>query len=387
MDIIENGQGFPRQNLHGDMAYASFCPAPLASVAPLSLDDSAARLLAKCSLKLGELQGSLSFVPNAPQYLAMYVRKEALVSSQIEGTQCTFDDILDPRLANRSADVTDVVAYVRALNHATQRLSELPLCIRLLRETHRELLQGTRGAERNPGLVRTSQNWIGTGGCSLSQAAFVPPNIEDMTSALIDLEAFMNDDRETDPLIKAALIHYQFETIHPFLDGNGRLGRLLITLSLMNDGVLSQPLLYPSYQLKLRRSEYYDQLMNVRRTGSYASWVSFFCACMLAAAEDGLESIHSLASLHEESLRKINVGLGRTALNGHAMLSLLEECPLLDVTFATERLGLSRTTVANLMKSFVEMGILQTLNEGRSRYRIYGYEPYLKILRRGASPL
>ena len=182
----------------------------------------------------------LRFVPNASMYLAMYVRKEALLSAQIEGTQCTFDDILDPEnveLAQR--DVADVVNYIRATEYAVRRMNELPLCMRLLKEVHAELLSGTRGSEKNPGEVRSSQNWIGPAGCGLRNAAYIPPNVDDMHDALGELDKFINSDIAIDPIVKASLVHYQFETVHPFLDGNGRLGRLLITLSLMNDGALS----------------------------------------------------------------------------------------------------------------------------------------------------
>ena len=255
MKIEDNGQGFLRKNLAGELEYVSFVPAPLSKVASLDLSSDAVRLLSACSRKIGELEGMLRFVPNASMYLAMYVRKEALLSAQIEGTQCTFDDILDPsNVGLTRKDVSDVVAYVRATEYAVKRMQTLPLCTRILKETHEVLLEGTRGQEKNPGQVRTSQNWIGPAGCTLRDASFVPPNVDDMADALSEMEMFVNNEHGIDPIVKAALVHYQFETIHPFLDGNGRIGRLLITLSLMNDGILSGAIFYPSYQLKMRLS-------------------------------------------------------------------------------------------------------------------------------------
>ena len=240
MQWTDNGQGFLRKNLSGEAEYQSFVPAPLDNVTPIDLSEETVRLLGACSRKLGELEGMLRFVPNAQMYLAMYVRKEALLSAQIEGTQCTFDDILNPEnteLVQR--DVADVVNYIKATEYAVERMNELPLCMRLLREVHTILLSGVRGSEKKSGELRSTQNWIGPVGSTLKNAAYIPPNIEDMNDSLRDLEKFINKAGDVDPIIKASLVHYQFETIHPFLDGNGRLGRLLITLSLMNDHALS----------------------------------------------------------------------------------------------------------------------------------------------------
>ena len=299
MRIQGSRQGSLRVNLPGIAKYESFNPAPLDTVFPLSLSEDIVKLLAHSSRKLGEVEGMSRFVPNADMYLTMYVRKEALLSAQIEGTQCTFDDVLNPAAdASLLGEVADVVNYVGASELAVQRMSDMPLCLRLLREVHARLLEGVRGSDKQPGMVRTSQNWIGPAGCTIQTAAFVPPNVDDMKSALAELELFMNRS-DLDPLIKAALIHYQFETIHPFLDGNGRLGRLLITLSLINDGVLCKPLFYPSYELKLRRNEYYDRLTAVRERGEFEQWVAFFCECIIASADDAERSLMQLVSLHD----------------------------------------------------------------------------------------
>lgn len=383
-----NGQGFLRKNLAGELGYESFFPTPLKDVVPLKLDDETVRLLSACSRRLGKLEGMLRFVPNANMYLAMYVRKEALLSAQIEGTQCTFDDILDPNNSHLTErDVADVVAYVRATEYAVSRMSELPLCMRLLREVHEVLLRNTRGAERNPGQTRTSQNWIGPAGCTLGEASFVPPNVEDMADALAELERFINEKDDVDPIIKAALVHYQFETVHPFLDGNGRLGRLLITLSLMNDHVLSGAVFYPSYQLKLNRAEYYERLTDVRQRGTYVEWVSFFCRCLISSADDAVRALEELVELRSRNTQKINESLGRSARNGQLLLELLEGHPIVEVSFITKRLEISRTTASNLVNSFAELGILVQREDGKQRYRTFLYEDYLKILRQGSEPL
>ena len=388
MRWVDNGQGFLRKNLSGEAEYQSFVPAPLDSVVPIELSEEAVRLLGACSRKLGELEGMLRFVPNAQMYLAMYVRKEALLSAQIEGTQCTFDDILNPEdtdLVQR--DVADVINYIKATEYAVKRMDDLPLCMRLLREVHSVLLSGVRGSEKQPGEVRSTQNWIGPGGATLKSATYIPPNVDDMNDALRDLEKFINEADDVDPIVKASLVHYQFETIHPFLDGNGRLGRLLITLSLMNDRALSNAVFYPSYQLKLRRSEYYEHLMDVRENGTYAKWVGFFCGCLLTSAEDAVGSLERLVSLHNSNTALINDSLGRSSANGQRLLELLEGNPIVDVAFVAEKLDIARTTASNLVKDLVGLGILVQREKEKQRYRTFLYEDYLAILRQGSDPL
>jgi hypothetical protein len=384
----DNGQGFLRKNLRGKLAYESFVPSPLDTIIPLELDDETIRNLTACSRMLGKLEGMLRFIPNAPMYLAMYVRKEALLSAQIEGTQCTFDDILDPdNVPLAKSEVADVVSYVRATKLAVEEMRNMPLCLRLLRKVHATLLEGIRGAERDPGMVRSSQNWIGPAGCTLREAAYIPPNVDDMNAALGGLDRFLNESHNVDPIVKAALAHYQFETIHPFLDGNGRLGRLLITLSLLNDNVMSGAVFYPSYQLKLRRSEYYERLMDVRQNGSYAKWVAFFCECLLASATDADDALTHIVMLHNDNANLVNDRLGRSASNGQRLLELLEGNPIVNIGFVCEHLGISRTTAARLVHDFERLGILQRRDAGKQRYRVYLYEAYLTILRQGSDPL
>lgn len=389
MQIEENGQGTLRNNLSGKLAYYSFFPTPLESLRQLNLTEETYRTLSACSRMLGELEGMLYFVPNADMYLTMYVRKEALLSSQIEGTQCTFDDLLSPSQTQlHHKDVADVVNYVRAVDRGVELLKKMPLCTRLLRQVHAVLLDGVRGTEKNPGELRSSQNWIGPSGCTIATASFVPPNIEDLSNTLQDLERFINEPQvEMDPIVRAALVHYQFETARPFLDGNGRLGRLLITLMLINDGVLHSCLFYPSFQFKKNRSEYYRQLTSVRERGTYEEWIEFFCNSLLESAKDSVGSLKNLVDLHNRSTATITENLGRTAANGQRLLGILEEHPIVDTAFIAAQLDIGRSTASSLVKSFEELGILRPLDESRQRYRQYGYEEYLSILREDAEPI
>lgn len=389
MQIEENGQGTLRNNLSGKLAYHSFFPTPLQSLRQLNLTEETYRTLSACSRKLGELEGMLYFVPNADMYLTMYARKEALLSSQIEGTQCTFDDLLSPSQTQlHHKDVADVVNYVRAVARGVELLKKMPLCTRLLRQVHAVLLDGVRGTEKNPGELRSSQNWIGPSGCTIATASFVPPNIEDLSNTLQDLERFINEPQvEMDPIVRAALVHYQFETAHPFLDGNGRLGRLLITLMLINDGVLHSCLFYPSFQFKKNRSEYYRQLTSVRERGTYEEWIEFFCNSLLESAKDSVGSLKNLVDLHNRSTATITENLGRTAANGQRLLGILEEHPIVDTAFIAAQLDIGRSTASSLVKSFEELAILRPLDESRQRYRQYGYEEYLSILREDAEPI
>ena len=231
-------------NLSGEAAYQSFKPSPLPPNPELNINSDIVKKLVEANRDLVRLDTAAKLIPNVERFISMYVRKEALISSQIEGTQCTLDDVLDPEVdGNANLDVTDVMNYVRACTYAISRLEKLPLCNRLLREIHQELLAGGRGQEKNPGEFRKSQNWIGAANCTLNEARYIPPNVEDMNVALTDLERYMNEGDDYDPLIRIALIHYQFETIHPFLDGNGRVGRLMILLYLMEQGYISKPII------------------------------------------------------------------------------------------------------------------------------------------------
>src|SRR6202167_5455629 len=260
--------------------YRAFIPAPLPPVPPLEMDRELTRLLSEADHALGRLNGVTSILPNPDLFVSMYVRHEAVLSSQIEGTQSTLVDVLqfeiDANGNEHPKDVEEVVNYVRAMNYGLKRLDELPLSLRLIREIHGKLLEGVRGANRTPGEFRTSQNWIGPANCTLTTATFVPPPPHEMHQALDNLERFLHETTSFPALIHCGLAHAQFETVHPFLDGNGRVGRLLITFLLCQRGVLQRPLLYLSHYLKGRRAEYYDRLMAIRNDGDWEGWLRFF---------------------------------------------------------------------------------------------------------------
>ncbi len=377
---MKNRAGEYRRNLTDELQYKSFFPRPLPPKPPIEIDEEAVTLLAKANRIIGVLEGLSRNVPNIELFVSMYVRKEALLSSQIEGTQATLDDILDPKIEeNTNRHVTDVVNYIKASQYAVTRLKELPICNRLMKETQAILLEDVRGEERNPGEFRRSQNWIGPAGSTLNNALYIPPNVEDMEVAMSDLEKFINEEDELDPLIKIALIHYQFETIHPFLDGNGRIGRLLINLFLMEKGLLSYETLYISYFLKRNRIEYYDRLMEVRIKGNFEQWVKFFLRATKESAEDSIQTIEKLVKLHDKNWKIIS-NTGRAAKTIKKVFSYLEGSPIIDIKITSKQLGLSYNATANAVNKLMDLGVLiQTENVQRNR--VFAYEEYLKILR------
>ena len=369
-------------NLKGEAAYKSIRPAPLPPQPELQLDEETLRLLVESNRQLSRLDTVSSSIQSMELFVSMYVRKEALISSQIEGTQCTLDDVLDPELdVNTNLDVADVINYVKAVQYALERLNTLPLCNRLLCEIHEVLMKGVRGQEKNPGEFRKSQNWIGATNCALKDARFVPPNADDMTEAISDLEKYINENDKYDPLVRAALIHYQFETIHPFLDGNGRIGRLLILLYLMDKKLLSKPVLYVSFFLKKNQVEYYDRISEVRRSGNYEQWVRFFLEAVCKAAEDASSSIERLAELHERDLDKLpHSSRGRD--NTRALFDYLEQHPIINVKKTADDLGVSFNTAASAIRKLIGVGILKE-RTNFVRNRIFAYDEYLNILREG----
>lgn len=379
---MNNRAGCFITNLSGEMAYQSFRPNPLPPEPPIEMSNEMIAKLVDANRKLATLDGLSSRIPNMDLFVSMYVRKEALLSSQIEGTQCTLDDILNPFAEeNTNLNVSDVVNYIRAEEFAIDRLQTLPLCNRLIKETHAVLMEGVRGQEKNPGEFRYSQNWIGGQGSTLRNARYIPPNPEDMINAMSDLEKYMNGEDSLDPLIQAALIHYQFETTHPFLDGNGRVGRLLITLFLMEKKILSTPSLYISYFLKMNRIEYYDRMTQVRKTGDYEQWVLFFLQALSDSAEDAIQTIDELTKIHNRNVQKFNSMTKRQQTNAINFLIYLEKNPIIDIQKTAAALNLSYNTVAKSVALFVDNGILQqTEKSGRSK--IYSYVDYLAVLRK-----
>lgn len=370
------------ENMTGEAMYKSFQPSALPPEPPLDINECLLKKLVEANRQLAQLDTASQLIPDIDLFVSMYVRKEALMSSQIEGTQCTLEDILDPQLdASANVDVSEVINYVKAARFALKRLETLPICSRLLRETHAVLMEGVRGQEKNPGEFRRSQNWIGPAGSSLKNARYIPPNVEDMEIAMSDLEKYINESDKYDPLIQAALIHYQFETIHPFLDGNGRIGRLLILLYLMEKKLLSKPVIYVSYFLKMNQIEYYDRISEVRRNGNYEQWVGFFLEAVASAAQDALESVGKLSALHEKNISRLPKS-NRRKDNVRELFDYLEQHPIIDIKQTAAALGLSYNTVSAAVKKLMELGILkETTNAARNR--VFTYEEYLDILKQG----
>lgn len=376
-----NRSGVFVNNLYGEMAYLSFKPSPLPPVGGIEISERMVKLVSDANAKLAELNTIGNLIPDADLFVSMYVRKEALISSQIEGTQCTLDDILDPRSdTSANLDVSDVINYVSAVSFALKRLDELPLCLRLIRETHAVLMNNVRGEEKNPGEFRRSQNWIGAAGCSVKDARYIPPNVADMNECLSQLEKYINESDEYDALIRASLIHYQFETIHPFLDGNGRIGRLLILLYLIAQKKLDKPILYISYFLKKNQIEYYDRISEVRRSGDYEQWIMFFLEAVKAACEDSIDTIYRLSELHKRNMAIIP-HTSRNVDTSLRFFEYMEQHPILDVGKTAKALGISYNTVSSLIAKYEGLGILRkTVN--RNRNRVYEYAEYLDILRK-----
>lgn len=379
---MSDRSGYFKINLTGELQYKSFYPMPLPPEPPIIMDDEMISLLSNANRSMGILEGVSNHVSNIDLFVSMYVRKEALLSSQIEGTQATLDDILDPNLENNiNLNISEVINYIKASNIAFSLLKELPICNRLIRSVHAVLMDGLRGSEKNPGEFRRSQNWIGPTGSTLKNARYIPPNTEDMEIAMSTLENFINNQEDhLDPLIKIALIHYQFETIHPFLDGNGRIGRLLITLFLMEQKRLSYETLYISYFFKRNRIEYFDRLMEVRLKGNYEQWVKFFLRAVDESALDAIQTIEALIKLHEKNINHI-LNSSKSYKTILRVFEYAEKNPILDIKKTSEALNISFNTAATAIKNLVSLGILYQ-TENVSRGRIFSYEAYLSILRK-----
>ncbi len=369
------------------LGYEAFVPAPLPPVPAIQIDSEMLQLLSLADSKLGRLDGITETLPNPELFVAMYVKKEAVLSSQIEGTQASLADVLNEPSDQNSSEfspdgVKEVVNYVNALQWGLKRLEVLPLSLRLIREIHGVLIKNVRGADKSPGAFRRSQNWIGPAGCSLADAVFVPPEPMEMERALSDLEKYFYDAEFLPPLIKIALIHAQFETIHPFLDGNGRMGRLLITFWLCQQKILNQPLLYLSYYLKLYRSEYYQLLMNVRFNGDWESWIKFFLKGIIFTADEATGSAKKILHLqlyYNDQIGKYERGNSKYG----ELFNKLFEKPLVTKKEVAAMLGVSAATAGSIVESFVDLGILQDASPNKQRYKKYIFGEYFEILRKG----
>lgn len=364
--------------------YECFVPHDLKYL-KFNIDEEFQNLINRAYLLLGRLDGMATTLPDINLFVSMYVQKEAVISSQIEGTQASLIDVLQKDRKNEKIkDTEEIVNYIKATNYAFKRLEELPLCMRLIKETHSILLSGVRGNEKSPGEFRKSQNWIGYAGCKLNTASFVPPAPGEMEKSLTDLEKYIHEDSFIPNLIKIALIHYQFETIHPFLDGNGRMGRLLIVLFLKERGLIEYPVLYLSYFFKKNRNKYYELLNNVRVKGEFEEWIKFFIKGICEISEDAISSIQKIIELKKADIEKIrNIPKGNIS-KLLLIYDYLLRHPFLETEDIRRLSDLSKPTVNKLLETLIELEILELVEE-KKRYKQYVYRKYVDILSEGTT--
>ena len=371
--------GHYQQQVRG---YKAFIPAPLPPQPPVQLGGEIQRLLSEADLALGRLDGSIQILPDPDLFVFMYVRKEAVLSSQIEGTQSSLQDLIaaeaDLYAPGTPKDVQEVINYVSAMNHGLSRLPDLPVSTRLIREIHEKLLHGVRGAHLTPGSVRTTQNWIGAGASTLANAMFVPPPPELVPEALSDLERFLHSGSDLPVLIRVGLAHAQFETIHPFADGNGRVGRLLITFLLMHYGALHKPILYLSFFLKQHRPEYYECLQATRDSGDWERWLVFFLKGVAEVSVQAAETARQIIALRERDRNRIALTLGRTGGSGHRILERLFERPITSVEDVRLLLDITFTAANKIVERLVGIGLLEEIT-GQARNRRFRYSAYVEL--------
>ncbi len=364
------------------LGYRAFIPSALPPSPPIQISGELQALLSEADRALGRLDGSILTLPNPDLFALMYVRKEAVLSSQIEGTQSSLQDVLAAEAEilspDQPKDVDEVVNYVRAMKHGLGRLAELPVSVRLIREIHAELLRGGRGSQLAPGELRTTQNWIGPRGCALNDAAFVPPPPHEVAQHLGELESFIRTDTALALLLKIGMVHAQFETIHPFLDGNGRVGRLLITFLLCEREVLHKPVLYLSHYFKRHRQAYYDHLQAVRDTGAWEPWLAFFLRGVVDVSGQATETARRILRLREDHRQTIAENLGRAAGNGHRVLEHLYLHPIISVNEVQRLIGTTYPTANNLVARLVNCGILDEFT-ARSRNRRFIHRSYVNL--------
>jgi Fic family protein len=361
--------------------FKAFVPRPLPPEPPIAQGGDLQHALSEADRALGRLHGSVETLPNPSLFVYMYVRKEAVLSSQIEGTQSSLRDLLaaEAHIADGvPRDVDEVVNYVRAMNLGLQRLPDLPVSTRLIREIHRALMHGARGHHLTPGELRRSQNWIGPAGSTIATASFVPPPPHEVPGLLGDLETFLHHDAGLPLLIKIGLAHAQFESIHPFLDGNGRIGRLLITFLLCESGALAKPVLYLSHFFKQHRQEYYDRLQAVRDAGDWEGWLRFFLRGVAEVSVEAANTARRILVLREDHRRQINDELGRVASNGHRVLERLYEKPVVSVDDVRQITGTTFPAANDVVQRLVKLRILKEMT-GRARNRRFLYAPYVAL--------
>jgi len=362
--------------------YRAFIPAPLPPDPPVRLNGELQPLLSEANYALGRLDGAIHTLPNPDLFVTMYVRKEAVFSSQIEGTQSSLQDllaaeasILDP---DRPRDVHEVINYIKAINYGLKKLNELPVSVRLIREIHQILMKGVRGGHLTPGEFRRTQNWIGPAGCTLSEAVFIPPPPDIVPQAMSDLERFLNSPSKLPVLIQVGLAHAQFETIHPFLDGNGRVGRLLITFLLTERKLLSKPALYLSHYIKRYKQDYYTRLQGVRDVGDWEGWLTFFMKAVSEVSQEAVTTARNILDMREDFRHRITNRLGRAAGNAQQVMDYLFMHPITTIKNVKELLGITQAGANNIVNRLVEIGLLKEIT-GYARNRRFRFDPYLRL--------
>jgi len=362
--------------------YSAYIPARLPPKPPIRISNDLQTLLSKADRALGRLDGSIQTLPNPDLFVFMYVRKEAVLSSQIEGTQSSLNDLLAAEASilspDRPKDVDEVVNYVNAMNYGLERLRTLPLSIRLIKEIHERLLSGVRGEHLTPGELRRSQNWIGPHGCTLAEASFVPPPPDQVPQLLGDLEKFLHAPADLPALIQIGLAHAQFETIHPFLDGNGRVGRLLISFLLCQREILLKPVLYLSHYFKRHRAAYYEHLQDVRDQGDWEAWLAFFLRGVAEVSAEATTTARRVLALREDHRTSAAEHLGRAAGNGIRVLEHLYQKPILSVLEVQKLTGTTFPAANQLISRLVKLGIVSEIT-GQKRHRRFRYEPYIQL--------
>ncbi len=361
--------------------YRALVPSPFPPNPPVQIAGEVQRLLSEADRALGMLAGSVHTLPNPDLFVTMFVRQEAVLSSKIEGTRSSLHDVLgaeanvpDPE---RPRDVGEVLAYIRAMNHGLARLAELPISTRLIREIH-DVLMADAGSRVTPGELRLTQNWIGPAGATLAEATFVPPPPHLVPECLAQLEHFLHSDDDVPLLVKVGMAHAQFEMIHPFLDGNGRVGRLLITFLLCERGVLSKPVLYLSRFFERHRSEYYDRLQGAHTRGEIEEWLAFFLRGVKETSIDAARTAAAVLRLRERHRREVTERLGRAAANGLRVLEYLFEEPVVSAKDVQALLGTTFAGANQIVSRLSELGLLVEIT-GNARHRRFRYEPYVRL--------
>ncbi|MBK1667873.1 hypothetical protein CKO28_07475 [Rhodovibrio sodomensis] len=364
-----------------------FIPKPLPPSPPLEMNQELTWALSAADRALARLDGATLYLLNPDLFVYAFMRQEAVLSSQIEGTQASIEDVLEFESGTeleKTLDITEVINYLSAMDYGLDELNRLPVCARLMRGLHARLLSEGRGSEKNPGEFRENQNWIGPPGCSIEEATFVPPPVDVMLTAISDWETFVNEEIQIPPLIKCALAHAQFETIHPFWDGNGRLGRMAITLILCSEKVLSRPILYLSLFFKQHRDEYYRLLQAVRDDGDWESWVIFFLRGVTTTSRAALKTSYDITTLRESMLEKARTDMrsGKASTFAETLFSR----PYLKIPQVKDALGITYPTANSLVREFEDFGFVKKVRGG-SRDRVYAFTPYLDILHEAAGDL